>query len=158
MSDTIVRRAFDAILDDVTKWQRSIRGAPSQAELSGVLALEEFLAVTRALDDENRVRALMALRTGELCLCQIIDLLGLAPSTVSKHMSLLLAAGLVERRKRGRWHFFRLVGEAAPPALREILGWVIHTLAEDATVAADARRLPEIFTRDLEDLAACYRS
>ena len=44
----------------------------------------------------------------ELCLCQLIDLLGLAPSTVSKHMTVLQQAGLVQRLKQGRWHFYRL--------------------------------------------------
>jgi ArsR family transcriptional regulator, arsenate/arsenite/antimonite-responsive transcriptional repressor len=43
----------------------------------------EFMNIVRALADENRVRALLSLREGELCLCQIIEFLGLAPSTVS---------------------------------------------------------------------------
>ncbi|MBW2408107.1 MAG: winged helix-turn-helix transcriptional regulator, partial [Deltaproteobacteria bacterium] len=51
-----------------------------------------FMAITRALSDQNRVRALMALKDRELCVCQIIELLDLAPSTVSKHMSILANA------------------------------------------------------------------
>jgi DNA-binding transcriptional ArsR family regulator len=45
---------------------------------------------------------------GELCVCQIIELLGLVPSTVSKHMSILKQAGLVENRKEARWMYYRL--------------------------------------------------
>ena len=55
----------------------------------------EFLNIIRAIGDENRLRAIMALRTGELCVCQIVELLQLAHSTVSKHMSILKQAGLV---------------------------------------------------------------
>ena len=51
--------------------------------------MKEFLAITKALSDENRVRALMALTGGELCVCQVIELLGLTPSTVSKHLAAL---------------------------------------------------------------------
>ncbi|MCH7885562.1 MAG: winged helix-turn-helix transcriptional regulator [Planctomycetes bacterium] len=49
--------------------------------------MRDFLAVAKALADRNRVRALIALKRGKLCVCQIIELLGLAPSTVSKPMA-----------------------------------------------------------------------
>ena len=48
--------------------------------------MREFMNITKALADENRVRALLALRKGELCVCQITELFGLAASTVSKHL------------------------------------------------------------------------
>ena len=44
-----------------------------------------------------------------------IELLGLAPSTVSKHMNILQQAGLVQRRKDGKWHFYRLAGKHDSP-------------------------------------------
>jgi DNA-binding transcriptional ArsR family regulator len=60
---------------------------------------------TKALADETRVRTLLSLRQGELCVCQITELFGLAPSTVSKHLSILFQAGLVDSRKDGRWMY-----------------------------------------------------
>ena len=68
--------------------------------------MRDFMAIVKALADENRVRALMALRERELCVCEIIELLGLAPSTVSKHLSILYQAGLLESRKDGRWVYY----------------------------------------------------
>ena len=65
--------------------------------------MREILSITKALSDESRLRALIAVKDGELCLCQIIQVLGLAPATVSKHMDTLERAGLVERRRQGRW-------------------------------------------------------
>ena len=67
-----------------------------------------FMAVAKALADANRTRALMCLRDGELCVCRIMELLQLAPSTVSKHLDILYRAGLVESRKEGRWIYYRL--------------------------------------------------
>jgi DNA-binding transcriptional ArsR family regulator len=58
--------------------------------------MREFMNITKALADENRVRALLALRHGELCVCQITEFFGLAPSTMSKHLSVLYQAGLLE--------------------------------------------------------------
>ena len=74
----------------------------------GETVLFFFMTITKALSDENRVRMLLALDGRELCVCQIIELLGLAPSTVSKHMSILANARLVEGRQEGRWRFYRL--------------------------------------------------
>ena len=61
--------------------------------------MREFMTITKALADDKRVRTLLALRKDELCVCQITALLGLAVSTVSKHLSILYQAGLVESRK-----------------------------------------------------------
>ncbi len=70
--------------------------------------MDDLLLIGSALSDRNRVRALAQLQGGELCVCQIIELLQLSPSTVSKHMSILRHAGLVEARKDGRWMYYHL--------------------------------------------------
>ncbi len=120
--------------------------------------MREVLDITRAMADESRLRALLLLRGGELCLCQIIEVLGLAPSTVSRHMAILHAAGLVERRKQGKWHYYRLAGRSASPAARQSLRWVIEHTGAEPTVAADAGRLKGALKKELEVLCACYRS
>jgi len=120
--------------------------------------VDAFLDIAKALSDATRVRALLALRNGELCLCQIIELLGLAPSTVSKHLDLLFRAGLVERRKESRWCYFRLAGEQAPPQVREAIQWVRASLERDPAIRQDARTLGYIKKRDPAELSACYRS
>jgi DNA-binding transcriptional ArsR family regulator len=103
--------------------------------------MRSFLSLTKALSDESRVRALLALRGGERCVCGLIELLDLAPSTVSKHMSILSQAGLIECRKEGRWHYYRLVGEEASPQIRETLDWVLSVLKNSKTVEQDRKRL-----------------
>ena len=120
--------------------------------------MREFLAIAKALGDESRVRALLSLQSGELCLCQIIEVLGLSPATVSKHMNLLHQAGLVERRKDGRWHFYRLAGAGATPLARGALEWATAGLRRDAAIRHDAQRTRRVRRRDLEELSACYRS
>ncbi len=120
--------------------------------------MQAFLAITKALSDETRVRALLSLRAGELCLCQVIGLLRLAPSTVSKHMDLLHKAGLVERRKQGRWHYFRLAGKGAAPEARKALRWVLDVLGGQRSVKEDARALCCVKRKDLKEVSACYRA
>ena len=120
--------------------------------------MRSTLAITKALSDENRVRTLMALRGGELCLCQIVELLRLTPSTASKHMTLLYQARLVERRKAGRWHYFRLPDDEAAGSARAALAWLAESLADDPRIAEDTPRLDRIREKDLLELSACYRS
>lgn len=118
--------------------------------------MRQLTAIAKALDNESRLRVLMSLRSGELCLCQLVELLGLAPSTVSKHVELLRLAGLVNRRKDGRWHYYRLAGRDASPPVREALRWVSRALAEDEQVLADDARLAGVRATDPEEWTACY--
>ena len=119
--------------------------------------MREFMAVAKALGDINRVRALLFLRGGKLCLCQVIEMLGLAPSTVSKHMAILQQAGLVVARKEGRWIHYRLAGAGASPCVREAVRWVRKSLAKDLQVVADAKLLGKVCRIPKEDLCACYK-
>ena len=117
--------------------------------------MESVLAITRALSDENRLRALLALRDQEVCVCQLIELLQLAPSTVSKHMSVLKQAELVAGHKKGRWMYYRLPGKAAAPIVRQALSWIRQAASEDPRVRMDARRMKKILGTNRE--ALCER-
>jgi DNA-binding transcriptional ArsR family regulator len=112
----------------------------------------EFLNITKALAEENRLRILLALDGRELCVCQIIELLQLAPSTVSKHMSVLRQARLVDGRKDGRWMYYRLAGDSAAPEVRSALSWIKSSLDRNPRIREDAKCLEAILKMDLEIL------
>ena len=114
--------------------------------------LRAVVQVSKALADENRVRLLLALRRGERCACQLTELLGLAPSTVSKHLALLGQAGLVRSRREGRWMYFRLPAPDAPVAVREAMRWVLQSAAADPRGREDRRRMREILQEDPSEL------
>ncbi|MBD3240231.1 MAG: metalloregulator ArsR/SmtB family transcription factor [Chitinivibrionales bacterium] len=114
--------------------------------------MDHLIGLCAALADRNRVRALLALRQGELCVCQITALLNLAPSTVSKHMSVLKQTGLVRGRKRGRWMHYRRPGRDANPAARDMLRLLDRTLADDPQSLDDTRRLARIIANPPEDM------
>lgn len=116
------------------------------------MRMRDFIAVVKALADENRVRALLALRERELCVCQIIELLGLAASTVSKHMAILKQARLVDGRKRGRWTYYRLADDDVPVETSEALAWVTRSLCTDRAIRKDDQRLKQILKIEPEEL------
>ena len=108
--------------------------------------------ITKALADDNRVRILMALRGGELCVCQITALLGLAPSTISKHLSILFHAGLVESRKDERWVHYRQPGGGASGAVKSAIDWMTAAVEKDTAIVADAKQLGKILKMDPAEL------
>src|SRR6476660_1453351 len=110
--------------------------------------MRELMKITKALADENRIRALLALRGGELCACQITELFGLASSTMSKHMSILYQAGLVDSRKDGRWIYFRLPDGKASTKVRKAIDWIATAADDEPRVQADAELLKKILKMD----------
>jgi DNA-binding transcriptional ArsR family regulator len=115
-------------------------------------AVRELLAVMKALADPSRLRIVAALHGCELCLCQIVELSGLATSTVSRHMSILEQTRLVDARKDGRWAFFRLADEQGRPEANVAAALVVKTLARDAQVRTDRGRRKQILKMNPEEL------
>lgn len=102
--------------------------------------MKQVLSIAQALSDESRLRMLMCLDGSTLCLCHLTRVLGLAPSTVSKHLHVLAEAGLVTAWQEGRWRYYRWAGEEASAVAQRALEWVHEMLKDDPTVAEDAAR------------------
>jgi DNA-binding transcriptional ArsR family regulator len=111
--------------------------------------LETAVTVTRALAHPARLRILSMLRDGELCVCQITAVLGLAPSTVSAHLRELKLGGLVTERKEGRWVH---VGLADEPRVKPWIDNSLEALEGDEQAAVDAVTVEELRRLGVETL------
>ncbi len=114
--------------------------------------MRDFELAMKAASDPTRTRILKLLEGGGLCVCQVQAVLGLAPSTVSKHLSLLKLAGLVEDRRDGKWIEYALSEEARHPHVKPILALLRGPLDRDPIVLADRKRLREITATPLTEL------
>ena len=114
--------------------------------------MRETMDMLKALADANRVRLLFALRDGELCVCQLIALLDLAPSTVSKHLAILRAAWLVESRKDGRWMHYRLSREFKTPSASKMIALLFKDIGKTSRMVEDRKKLKRICGEDTEKL------
>ncbi|BCW64676.1 metalloregulator ArsR/SmtB family transcription factor [Arthrobacter sp. StoSoilB22] len=77
--------------------------------------------VFKALADPNRLRLLSMVKaepSGESCVCDLTEPLGLGQPTVSHHLKILVDAGLLHREKRGTWAYYSMV----PGALDSVAG------------------------------------
>lgn len=119
--------------------------------------MREFITITKAISDPNRARILLALRRRELCVCQITELFGFANSTISKHLSLLHYAGLIQSRKAERWVYYRLADKSASPTVRKALAWVSESLCHSDAAIMDAKKLKKILATDLAEICRRQR-
>jgi DNA-binding transcriptional ArsR family regulator len=119
-----------------------------------MMSLRKYEATMKAAADPTRVRILKMLEGGELCVCQIISVLALSPSTVSKHLFLLKSAGLVNDRKEKKWVHYSLDRESADPYVAGILRELSSWLDRDPVIARDRARLTAA-RKDLGPGAIC---
>jgi ArsR family transcriptional regulator, arsenate/arsenite/antimonite-responsive transcriptional repressor len=111
--------------------------------------VEKPLNIAKALADGNRMRVIGALiENDELCVCQITEMLRLAAATVSRHMSILQNARLVQSRKQGRWVYYRLES-SFPGMLRQ---WLMESISNSPEVTADRHNLLSILSCEPDDL------
>src|SRR5687768_9132440 len=64
--------------------------------------------VFRAFSDWTRLRILSLLQSGECCVGDLVDVLGIEQPSASRHLAYLRKAGLVIARKQGQWNFYSL--------------------------------------------------
>ncbi len=99
------------------------------------------LAALEAAGESTRLRLLALLAEAELTVSELVTILGQSQPRVSRHLKLLVEAGLVQRHREGAWAFFTAADRGAGAALvRDILGRIDP---EDAILRADGARLAE---------------
>ncbi|QDU38023.1 HTH-type transcriptional repressor AseR [Maioricimonas rarisocia] len=100
----------------------------------------DLVTVFRACADRTRLRILNLLRGGELCVCDLVDVLDVPQPTASRHLAYLRKAGLVVARKEGLWHYYRLVSSESE-FHRKLLECLQACADVDAELNGDQERL-----------------
>ena len=76
--------------------------------------------IFKALCDENRVRILKLLRTGEKCACRLLEEINVTQPTLSHHMKILCDSGMVLGRKEGKWTYYSISVEGVENARKHL--------------------------------------
>jgi len=112
------------------------------------LSVDATLDALKALAEETRLRIVAVLRHGELTVTDLTDVLGQSQPRVSRHLKLLVDAGLVAKHREGTWVFFCLVDTGA---LADVLSAVFDRIDDrDAMLVADLDRLALVRARRSE--------
>jgi len=111
--------------------------------------VKEFIKVMKALRDPNRVKIFKMLQHGELCVCEIQAALGVSQPTVSKHVKILEAAGLLSSRKDGLWVHYKLQDQSTSPYAAAMLGNMKHRLEQTPEISELTKKLPDTRRQNL---------
>jgi ArsR family transcriptional regulator, arsenate/arsenite/antimonite-responsive transcriptional repressor len=118
--------------------------------------MDKTLLKLKALADRNRLRIFGALTQVEaLCACQITELLQVTGATASRHLGILVTAGLVKSRKESRWVYFAL--DKGCDGMDTILDWLLPRLGLSDQIQADLEALDGIMAVSKEDLCRQQR-
>ena len=99
--------------------------------------MRDLLKALKAAGDESRLRILNMLRYRPLCVCEIAEVLGLAQSTVSRHLKLLEESRILERAKDGLWVEYRLASAMEDSVQHDLLVLVDKALRDTDIARAD---------------------
>lgn len=112
--------------------------------------MSDTIQLFKALADETRLRVLSLLCRRDLCVCQIVEILALGQSKISRHLAHLRNAGLVESRREGLWIYYS-VAPPKGPLHEQVIRWLrqaeseIPMAAEDLRALADLRECADVF-------------
>ncbi|MFK7760222.1 MAG: ArsR/SmtB family transcription factor [Phycisphaerales bacterium] len=118
--------------------------------------LDHFTSLTHAVSDPNRVRLLAACLDTERCVCQLVELIDLSNPSISKHLSVLRAAGLLESRREGRWVHYR-TPESSDQMIHDVIRMIRSHVLGDPVLMDDRVKLLQIDSIDPCDLARMQR-
>ncbi|NOZ25283.1 MAG: winged helix-turn-helix transcriptional regulator [Nitrospirae bacterium] len=105
--------------------------------------MKELTDTFKALSDEQRLRILMLLDRKELCVCQLMGILGVAQPLVSRNLAILSRAGFLQERREGKLRFYRINARLAED--RKAVMKILRRHLKDH----------EPIQRDLETLQEC---
>ena len=113
---------------------------------------QERARIMKALAHPSRLMMVDELSRGERCVCDLTEMVGADISTVSKHLSILKSARLVEGRKDGRWNHYQLSRESRFPVQSKLVELVIESIADSKQAVADSCALAKIREQDMDEL------
>ncbi len=106
--------------------------------------MEDKTRLFKALSDINRLRILKMLQTKPLCVCEITDVLGLAASTVSKHLSILRETGFILEEKDGKWVNYLINPRPPDTRISSILSTLDFWISDEKIIIADKIKVQKV--------------
>lgn len=87
-----------------------------------------YLRVIKALADETRLRIINLLFERELCVCDLCEILGTSQTKISRHLSYLKNAGLVQDSRIAQWSFYSLIRSRATSIVNDIVRGILRNI------------------------------
>lgn len=109
-----------------------------------MIILTDLATKFKALSDPSRLRILKMLEIKPLCVCEITEVLQLATSTVSKHLSILRSASFIIDEKDRKWVIYRLKPETRDIIISQLLPMLQAWLNQDKIIMQDREMVKSV--------------
>jgi len=103
--------------------------------------MKKITNIFKALSDDTRLRVVKLLQERELCVCELMQVLDMSQPRISRHMSVLKNAGLLEDRREGKWVHYSLRNGVENKEINVILQTLSRLAADHPLVQVDRRKL-----------------
>jgi ArsR family transcriptional regulator len=103
--------------------------------------MKKIANIFKALSDDTRLRVIKLLQDRELCVCELMQVLDMSQPRISRHLSVLKNAGLVNDRREGKWIHYSLRKETQGKEIKILLDAMVVMANDDAVVKADKKIL-----------------
>lgn len=91
------------------------------SQMSNENEIQKQSDIIKSIGDPTRLKIIYLLHHGELCVCEIMDVLNKPQPTVSHHMNILKNSGLLKWRKQGVWTYYKLSNPKIADNLKDLL-------------------------------------
>jgi len=105
--------------------------------------MKKLANIVKALSDETRLRVIKLLEERELCVCELIQVLNMSQPRISRHLSVLKNAGLVDDRREGKWVYYSLCNGSDNAEIKAILKAMSSLANDNPVVKQDKKNLKE---------------
>lgn len=106
--------------------------------------VDDKTKIFKALSDPNRLRILKILQARPLYACEITEVLNLAASTVSKHLSILKETGFIVMEKEGKWINFKISPNPSDQRISSILSSLDFWIADNDAIIDDLKKVSKV--------------
>jgi DNA-binding transcriptional ArsR family regulator len=103
--------------------------------------MRDAIKILKAMADPTRLRIMLLMRRRELCVCELMFILGMEQSRISHHMRILRDAGIAEDVRDGRWIIYRVPEEARTLLEGLFAGLLQEHIGLSGEASEDARKL-----------------
>lgn len=104
----------------------------------------KIVNVFKALSDETRLRIINILLKENLCVCEIMDILGMTQSRISRHLGILKQVELIEEERKGKWVIYKIAKKN-----KDILSYVKHHTRNEQILDSDKKKTEETLKKGL---------
>ena len=103
--------------------------------------MNESTNIFKALSDKNRLRILKMLQIKPLCVCEITEILQLAASTVSQHLSILKKEGFILEDRDGKWVNYLINQRPEDQRISAVLSSLDFWIGDDLVIETDKQKV-----------------